>query len=294
MQKDLGALTSIPRFIWKVARSDAVITWFADASKFPVRMARMFNKRSIVIIGGYDVAKVESIGYGALIDHQKAENVRWTLENANAVTAVDGGLIDDLVAHFGRDFGAIVVPTGYDGSKYVPAGDRDSSVLSVCSAHNRRGQVKGVDVFAECARRMPEVKFRLIGVTGEALDLLGEIPANLEVLGSLPHDDIIGYYQKAKVYCQLSMREGLPNAVCEAMLCGCIVVGSNVQGVRTAVGDHGYLVPYGDAEAACQAIKKALDTDDLGGREWIIANFSEKSRKSKLLELLRKLDSTSH
>jgi glycosyltransferase involved in cell wall biosynthesis len=85
------------------------------------------------------------------------------------------------------------------------------------------------------------------------------------------------------------MREGLPNALCEAMLCGCIAVGSDVQGVRTAMGEHGFLVPYGDVAATCDAIRKALAADDLGVRDWIASNFSEESRKIKLNALLKRL-----
>lgn len=289
MQKDLKALASIPRFVCKVSQSDLIITWFADSSKFPVRIAKLFGRKVVVIIGGYDVARVESIGYGALLDPKKKKNAEWALEQADAVIAVDQGLIDDLVEHFGRDFDAMIVPTGYDEGKYHPAGEKRALALSVCNAKNRRGLVKGIDIFAECARKMPDVPFRLIGVSEGALTALGDIPKNLEVLGGLPANEVIKHYQEAKVYCQLSMREGLPNAVCEAMLCNCIAVGSDVQGVRTAIGNHGFLVPYGDVGVTCEAIRKALSSEDLGGREWIIANFAESRRRVMLSELLRSL-----
>ena len=42
---------------------------------------------------------------------------------------------------------------------------------------------------------------------------------NVEFAGFVPHDQLASYYQRAKVYCQLSAYEGLPNALCEAMLC---------------------------------------------------------------------------
>lgn len=109
---------------------------------------------------------------------------------------------------------------------------------------------------------LPDVKFLLIGVQGEALKKLQEIATpNMEFRGPLPPDEITPYYQKAKVYCQLSMREGLPNALCEAMLCECVPVGTDVQGVKTAIGDTGFYVPYGDPEATAEAIKKALRSD---------------------------------
>lgn len=288
-QKSVRALLTLPFFVLKVIRAGVIITWFADSSKFPVRLARMFGRKSVVIIGGYDVAKIEGIGYGSLLDEKKGEKVRWTLERADAVVAVDQGLVDDLVGHFGKNFQARVIPTGYDASLYQPCGGKRMLVLSVCYAQDRKGLVKGIDVFAECARRMPDVPFRLIGVTGEAMKELGIVPENLEVIGEIPSEEVIHHYQEAKVYCQLSMREGLPNAVCEAMLCECSVVGSDVQGVRTAVDGHGFLVPYGDVARTCEAIRRALTFDGRKGRMYIMDNFSEERRRSSLIALIESI-----
>lgn len=288
-QKRLRALLSLPSFIVKVMRSKILLTWFADSSKFPVRMAERFGKRSVVIIGGYEVAKIESIGYGALLDEEKVKKVRWTLEHADAVIPVDQGLVEDLVRHFGHDFGAAVIPTGYDASIYRPEGNKQRLVLSVCFAYDRKGLVKGIDIFAECARRIPDIPFRLIGVSGDAVKELGEIPENLEVLGEMTPEEVVHHYQEAKVYCQLSMREGLPNAVCEAMLCECVAVGSDVQGIRTAIDGHGFLVPYGDVEATCAAIREALESDGKEGRRYIMENFSEERRRLALTDLINKL-----
>ena len=65
----------------------------------------------------------------------------------------------------------------------------------------------------------------------------------------------------AKVYCQLSRYEGLPTALCEAMLCGCVPVGTSYCGIPTAIGDAGFYIPYGDVEATVEATRKALNCD---------------------------------
>jgi len=44
----------------------------------------------------------------------------------------------------------------------------------------------------------------------------------IKFTGLVPDEELIKYYQKAKVY-QLSEYEGLPNALCEAMLCECLL-----------------------------------------------------------------------
>lgn len=285
----LGSIPAMLAFPWKVIRSDVVISWYADSSKIPVGLARALGRKSVVIIAGYDVAMLPDIGYGTLLSERNRKWTEWALTRADAVIAVDPGLVEDLKRNLNQDFGAVVIPTGYDPEVYRPEGDKKPVVLSVCSASDRRGLVKGIDVFAECARKASDLSFRLIGVSGRALELLGNVPENLEIIGPLPAEKVIRHYQEAKVYCQLSRREGLPNALCEAMLCGCVAVGSNVQGVRTAIGSHGFLVPYGDVDRTCEAIRKAMAADDLGGREWIIANFSEDRRRQGLGDLLRAL-----
>lgn len=284
----LQVLTRMAKLIWNVAWSRAVLSWFADASYYPTKICRYLGKGNVVVVAGYDVACIPEIGYGALIEPRVKERVEWVLRNASKVVAVDQGLIDDLKRHFSDDFGAGVLPTGYDHERYQPGSKKELMVLSVCSADGRKGLVKGIDVFAECARKMPDVPFVLIGTRRSALPFMGNIPDNLRIIEQLPAEEIVPYYQKAKVYCQLSMREGLPNAVCEAMLCDCVVVGSDVQGIRTAVGEMGYLVPYGDADAACEALRKALKNEGVGGRSRIISNFSLGKRKEGLLETLER------
>lgn len=285
----IEVLTRMAELIWNISRSKAVISWFADASYYPTKICRFLGKGNIVIIAGYDVASIPEIGYGALIDDSVKERVEWVLRNATMVVAVDHGLVEDLKRNFSNDFGARVIPTGYDHEKYRPGLCKEPMVLSVCSAAERRGLVKGIDILAECARRMPDVPFLLIGTKPSAVPFMGEVPSNMRIIEQLPPDGIIPYYQRAKVYCQLSMREGLPNAVCEAMLCDCVVVGSDVQGIRTAVGDEGFLVPYGDIDATCDAIRKALMKDRFKGRERIMSNFTLERRKESLLRALEEV-----
>jgi glycosyltransferase involved in cell wall biosynthesis len=114
-------------------------------------------------------------------------------------------------------------------------------------------------------------------------------PKNVEFTGFLPDDEILNYYQRAKVYCQLSYREGLPTALCEAMLCECIPVGSKAAGVMAAIGDTGFYVEYGDEKGTADVIRKALDLkNELGkkARERIKNSFPEKKRTDKLKNLI--------
>ena len=50
--------------IWKF---DMVFIWFADFHSFlPVLFAKILNKKSVVVIGGYDVVKMPKLNFGVL------------------------------------------------------------------------------------------------------------------------------------------------------------------------------------------------------------------------------------
>ena len=58
---------------------------------------------------------------------------------------------------------------------------------------------------------------------------------NVSLLPALDRKDLVTHYNTTSIYAQLSRSEGLPNVLCEAMLCGCIPVGSPVFGIPKAV-----------------------------------------------------------
>ena len=112
----------------------------------------------------------------------------------------------------------------------------------------------------------------------DSVEMLRKIaPKNVEFTGFVPDEELLRWYQRAKVYCQLSRYEGLPNALCEAMLCECVPVGTKYCGIPTAIGDTGFYADFGDVNGTAEAIKKALSNQNLGkkARDRIKTNFPE-------------------
>ncbi len=130
--------------------------------------------------------------------------------------------------------------------------------------------------------------FTVVGVDPRFSQTL-QPPLNMHFLPIMARSELLPYYQRAKVYCQPSLREGLPNTLCEAMLCGCVPVGSDTGGIRTAVGETGILVPPGDVESLVSALQKAIGARSESGlraRARIVAMFPREKRDSELLTML--------
>lgn len=288
----LGAAAPV-KILAGVRRATLTFTWFASVySFFVVQTAALFRKRAILVVGGVDAAKDSEIGYGIWLSPWKSILVRSALRNAFRVLPVDPSLGRE-VARLGNYDGRNIrwVPTGYDASFWIPAGPKEQQVLTVAACHDEgRLKAKGIDILMSCARRLPETPFVVVGLTPPAFEIArGEAPSNVEIIPFLDRNELLGYYQRARIYFQPSRTEGLPNSLCEAMLCGCIPVGTNVGGIPTAIGDAGFLAPYGDVDKMTAALKSALIAHGTVGEEArrrIASEFTIERRERALLEII--------
>lgn len=274
-----------------VRRTDACFSWFAEGhSKWMVFFSRMFGRPSVVVVGGYEVAKVPEIGYGSLLNPKKAKVVRYIHRKATRVLPVDASLKEEAIKNLGVT-GENIVPlnTGHNPAKFRPGGAKERMVLTVGFVEKSTVRRKGLDVFVKAASYVPDAKFILVGVSDNewSARLSEGASANVEFVHSLPHEELVSYYQRAKVYCQLSMYEGLPNALCEAMLCECVPVGTKVSGIPTAIGDTGFYAPVGDPKGAAEMIRQALGSDKGRlARERIATMFSVEKRERELVDII--------
>lgn len=273
--------------------ADLTFSWFADTHAFlAVELSKIFKKKSIVIVGGYDVANIPHIKYGLLSSPKKAKLVKKLFEETDLILPVDKGLKDNIT-EMGIDENKIkVLPTGYDSKKFKNGKFKEDLVITVAIGETwDRVKLKGLDTFVKSAKFLPDVTFILIGVTGDALIKLKTIASpNVDFIEPLTQEQLIPYFQKSKCYCQLSMREGLPNALCEAMLCECIPVGTEVQGITTVIGTTGYYVGYGNVEKTSAAIYKALKSDKGKlARKRIMERFPLSHREENLKTILNDL-----
>ena len=290
MVRGAGALPAIAR---GVRRSDIVYTWFASTyAAAAVASARVLHRRSVIAIGGADVAGIDEIGYGIWVSPWKSRLVSYALKKADMVLAVDPFLKEEAIRRAGYDGRNIeYLPTGYDSTFWSPGGERTNSVLTVAVCDSEaRMRVKGVDLLIDTVRCLPGTKFLLIGIQEPHASLLRALaPGNLEIRGRVSREELLALYRGSRVYCQPSRLEGLPGSVCEAMLCGCVPVCTDVGGMRTPVSGHGFLVPWGDPGTLAAAITEAMagpPAGGLGGRESIASRFTLERREQGLVRLI--------
>lgn len=281
------------RIVLRSGNADTTFTWFASTYSFvAVLAAKWRRKPAIIVVGGVDASKHTEIKYGIWLSPWKSLLVRWAMRNAHKLLVVDRffeGEIKRLAEYEGTNIE--YVPTGYDSTRWTPGGKKQDIVLTVAACDNAwRMQAKGIDVLFTVARESPDIRFVVVGI-GPAIfeDLRSRAPENVEIAPFVEQEGLLSYYQRAKVYFQPSYTEGLPNSVCEAMLCECVPVGTHVGGIPTAVGDAGFLASRGDVTGLSRAIRDAFrSAPDTGmkAREHIRTTFPLERREQALVRIL--------
>ncbi len=288
-------ITTLLRYFKEIQHNDVTFSWFASVySSLLIAFAKLFNKKSVLVLGGIDVADLKEYNYGIWNSRWKSIIVRYGIMHADVVLAVDEFIKKEAMRLAKYDGNNIrVLPTGYDGNFWQPHGKKESSVLMVASCPDMvRVKIKGVDFFLDVATHNPNVQFILVGVAENISSQSQlQIPTNVKIIPKISKNELLSHYQKAKVYAQLSFREGLPNALCEAMLCECVPIGTNVGGIPTAIGTTGNIIPYGDVSAATTAIKNALSDSEAGknARKRILQFFTIDEREQQLQNIISNL-----
>jgi len=149
-----------------------------------------------------------------------------------------------------------------------------------------------------------DVELRMVG-EGEQKPYLVAMASygitNVKFLGKIENEDLVQEYQKADMFILPSYYEGNPKALLEAMACGCIVIGTNVRGIKELVedGETGFLCPELSHSSITLTINRALFmirehpeiTDKIreNARNTITANNSLKETVRREICMLREL-----
>ncbi len=287
-------------------RFDLIYTWFGDYHAFHAGvLSKLFNLKHIIVVGGNDAVSIPAIQYGVFYKNNiRSKLVIKAYKNADAILCVDESLVNGDNSYIDGDnqvglesfISGIskkcnVVPTGYDAAYWnCKAVKKSKQVLTVGVIDSEnRAILKGLDLITQLADKLPEVHFIFIGVINDSIQLNIQ-KKNLTIIDKVNQETLKQYYCQSKVYVQFSVTEGLPNTLCEAMLCKCIVAGSNVNGIPTVIRDKEFILEKKDLDKAEKMILKALSSEQEIGeqnRDFIRKFYTEDRREKELERIIK-------
>jgi glycosyltransferase involved in cell wall biosynthesis len=251
-----GVVGNLRRSPWLVLLLPVMLVSFARAARRASRDADLVHAHWLptgLVAGSTGRPFVVQL-WGT--DVELARRVPWLarriLRRARLVICASAEL-----AEAARGLGARVVrviPSGVDVPETVPEPEEPPHVLYA----GRLSPEKGVLELVEAADGLPLV------VAGDG-PLRDRVPG---ALGFVPHDRLLGLYERAAVVACPSHREGYGVVCAEAMAYGRPVVASAVGGLLDLVvdGETGLLVPAGDVRALRGALERLLDDAELRRR----------------------------
>ena len=286
----IEVLKELMFLIFNGFKFDSVFVWFGDYhSMLPVLFAKLFRKKSFVVIGGYDVSTLSEYKYGSFSNPIRAFFTRNTFRFVNICFPVADALRKKLLV-INPKANAETIATRVDVEKFnFSEFERPKRIITVSGTDNyQRLMVKGLDRFRELAICLPEFEFIIIGATDGVKSYFEPVPANLTLLPPQQFDQLTQHYEGASFYAQLSRSEGLPNALCEAMLCGCIPVGTNVGDIQITIGNTGLTINDWKPEVLVNFIRLNHNNIQLRNqaRERILTLYDPAKRVERFRELM--------
>lgn len=294
--------------------TDGIVTWFADYhAAVLVFFGIIFRKPVIIIAGGQEAICYPELKKGVYLKKMRGRMVKFALRHASHIIPNHKSLIwhenyfyspdgkKDGIKYYIPDIHTrmTIVHNGIDTGKFFRDENIEKDqkmVLTVGTMNSVYDFInKGFDLFIKVAEGNPDLHFVMTGIKKKFLPWIEQnhpfshIP-NLEVIYSFCPDEVLfTYYNKAKVFVQVSITEGMPNTLCEAMLCSCIPVGSNVNGIPDAIGNTGIIINERKTAVLEDAVRKALLMNSgESARQRILENFTFEKREKELIDVIER------
>jgi glycosyltransferase involved in cell wall biosynthesis len=288
-----GRLPNPIRVIRGVLRSDVVFGWFASwHTFFPITLAWLLGKPSVMIIGGFDTANMPDIGYGYQQGGLRRWASRWIMRRATRLATNSEYSLSEIERNTPIPPARVrVIHHGVPDPFGEEPGAKEREALTVGAIDHTTLVQKGQIPFVEAAKQLPDVRFTFAGKWLD--DSVGELRArageNVSFTGWLSDEDLHATYRRAAVYVQASRHEGFGLAVAEAMLAGCVPVVMNVTAMPEVVGDAGVLIESQEPAEVAGGVRRALELGPEAARrarERILTEFPMEQRRDGILGIV--------
>ena len=272
-----------------------IIIWFASIHAIPVIILNyIFNRRLIIIAGGFDVANEPKSAYGSMRGKSRTVLGKWILSRAHRVIAVSKSNKKEILfnANVNPDKVELIYNAILFNGKKVNS-NKKKQILTVGEINKETFLRKGLDRFIQIATKMPDYQFYHIGkwtnnkgrLTDEMFKYVESIsPPNIKYLGYVNTEVLRQYYLESKVYLQLSRHEAFGISVVEAMSYNCTPIVTNSYALPEIVGRNGFIVQ--NIDEAILKIKTVLESELFSIDHSLLSEFLIENRRDKFNQLI--------
>jgi len=292
------------QLLWFLPSTEQYLCFFGGYhSVLPVWFAKAFGKRCLIQAGGTDCMNMPEINYGNFRKKWLRMATVYSFRNCHKILPVAKSLIQQEYSYDPRispSQGLLnlipdlstpmeVIPNGFDTDFWMDPGNSKEKLsfvsIAAGTSNPTRALIKGYDLIRALARKNPNWTFTLIGDPNYP-----HAESNILVKGKMTRSELLEELNNHQFYLQLSVSEGFPNALAEAMSCGCIPIGSNVGAIAEIIGNSGFINKSKAIEPVIQWVnglqEEKMNELRLKARKRITGNYSFEKRQKALLEAI--------
>ena len=302
------------RVVWqllKLCRAEKVTIWHGHDYKSNAigLLIRLFHRMHLVTTVHGWVRHTKRTPLYYWID-------RLSLRFYKKIVCVSEDLLQACVASGVPPAKCQLILNAIDTTVYAPSTDCDSSRerLGIPADRYLIGSVgrlsveKGYSFLIDAVDRLLKEGYNIsLLIIGEG-NIRGDLEAQIERLGLQDRIHLAGYqsntielYRAMDLFVLASLREGMPNALLEAMAMEVPVVVTKVGGIPQVICDreNGLLVEPGDAQVLADAIREMVVHRDLSStmarraRKTVEENYSFDRRMDKMVQVYAGLETDS-
>ena len=186
--------------------------------------------------------------FGRIPELKKKGNWEWKLLRrvvamADVAVPIDQMSFDALAAVFGEKVCYLPNPVAQVVSDYVLAyGDSGQRKENMVLYAGHCIKTKGVCELVSACKEIKGIRLVLAGHIDDDMRqrlqaIAGDEPW-LEMLGEVPHTEILRLMMRCGVFVLPSYTEGFPNVILESMACGCSIVATDVGAIPEMIGEE--------------------------------------------------------
>ncbi len=288
---------------------DVLHAYFLTQAGFVATYAgRYLGLLSVISIRGNDIER-------AAFDPAKFSHVMYALQNASAVTTNANQLVKKAQAFVDREIA--LIPNGIDTELFKPM-ERNEALADalgigklkeeriigfVGELREKKGLATLLGAYAHVNKSQPTTLLIVGDIrAGEDKKQFEELQLSIPnsriiITGYVSNHDLPSYYSVMDVFVHPSLRDGLPNALLEAMACEKPVIATPVGGVLDLISDceNGRIVPVNDVNSLTRIIQEVLSDKSLqkhlgtSARQTVQSRFALEQELDGNLGLYRKL-----